>query len=128
MSPLALACHCTRITLTIPSPPSHLNECHCTICYKYGALWGYFHRKDVKITTDHGATLQKYIRSDEGSDGDVSFNRCSHCGCVMCWFGEGVPEGGFDGPERMRVNCRMAEETALEEVERRISRMPERKT
>lgn len=126
--PLTLTCHCARITLTLPSPPPYLNECHCTICYKYGALWGYFHRRDVEITATDGATLQKYIRSDEGSDGDISFNRCSHCGCMVCWIAEIVPEAGFDGSEGIGVNCRMVEERVLEGVERRVSRRPILKT
>src|SRR4051812_28226466 len=120
-SPITLTCHCTAITLTLPSLPPFIRECHCTACYRYGALWGYYHRRDVTITTSQSATLQKYIRTDEGSDGDISFNRCSHCGCMVCWFGEIVPKGGFVGPERMGVNFRMFG-GEVEGVERQVVR------
>ncbi|KAK1759127.1 hypothetical protein QBC47DRAFT_371094 [Echria macrotheca] len=123
-----LSCHCGRVTLTLPSLPPYINECHCTVCYKYGVLWGYFPRRDVDIKMSDGATLQKYVRTDEGSDGDISFNRCSHCGCIVCWFGETVPKGGFDGPEKMGVNCRMAAEGTLDGVELRVSRQPPKRS
>ena len=117
---LLASCHCGGIEILLPSLPEFVKECQCSACYKYGALWGYLHRKDVQITTSHGATLEKYVRSDEGSDGDISFNRCSRCGCMVCWFGEVVPPTGWDGPERMAVNCRMLPKEAIEGIERRV--------
>jgi hypothetical protein len=118
---LQAACHCGRIQIQLPSRPAFVKECRCSVCYKYGALWAYFPRRDVVITVSEVAKLQKYVRSDAGADGDISFNRCSHCGCMVCWFGEVVPPGGFDGPERMAVNCRMlSHPEVLEEVEVRV--------
>jgi hypothetical protein len=74
------ACHCGRVQVKLPSKPSKLKECLCSVCFKYGSLWAYFLRRDVEIITTPGTTIQAYIRDD--SDGDISFNRCGHCGCM----------------------------------------------
>lgn len=73
------------------------------------------------MTTAAGTELQAYIRQDEGSDGDLAFNRCSRCGCVMFWCGVGE----FAGLEHeMGVNCRMLPLGDVEGIERRVSRKP----
>jgi len=113
---LVAKCHCGRVRLQLPSKPTSLNECHCTVCYQYGALWAYYERKDVVVTTASDTTLQAYIRDD--SDGDLSFNRCGHCGCMVCWTVVGewpVQE------QKMGVNCRMLSEIEIEGIERSIS-------
>src|SRR4051794_304960 len=90
---LQSTCHCGRIQITLPSRPTELNECHCTVCYKYGAMWAYFDPDTVDVTVADSATLEGYIRSDEDGEGDISFNRCSHCGCMMTWRGAGERAG-----------------------------------
>ncbi len=91
------------------------------MCYKYGALWGYFARRDdVAITMKNDAALQSYVRSDPGSGGDISFNRCSHCGCMMCWFRVDSSGAGVRGKgPQVGVNCRMLPMETIESVERR---------
>lgn len=114
---LTVRCHCGGIEIQLLSKPEKLNECRCTVCYAYGALWAYFPRREVSVTTRHGVAVQKYVRSGEGF-GDLSFNRCSQCGCMTHWLGEGER----DGPEKkMGVNCRMLPESAIEGVPRRVS-------
>ncbi|KAI1125369.1 hypothetical protein F5Y10DRAFT_247268, partial [Nemania abortiva] len=44
-------CHCGRITVALPRPPEDINECHCSVCYKLGALWAYYPRDEVTVTT-----------------------------------------------------------------------------
>jgi hypothetical protein len=88
-----VTCHCGRVRVQMLSKPEWLNDCHCTICYAYGTLWAYFKRGEVVVMTASDTTLQAYIRAD--SDGDISFNRCGHCGCVVSWLGEGE----WAGPE-----------------------------
>lgn len=113
-------CHCGRVEIQLPSKPEKLNERHCTVCYKYGALWGYFTRKDVSVTTND-TKLQTYIRADTGADGDISFNRCAHCGCMMFWWGE----LNYAGPDhKMGINCRMLPEKEIEGIERNVSKGP----
>jgi hypothetical protein len=116
---LTAICHCGRVRVQLPSKPEYLKECHCTVCYKYGALWAYFQRNDVVVTTASDTELVKYIRAD--ADGDVSFNRCGHCGCMMCWRGEGA----YDGPEhKTGVNGRMLPESAIEGIPIKDSKGP----
>ena len=102
----------------MPSKPEKLNECRCSVCYKYGAIWGYFPRNTVTITTTEGAKLDPYVRSD--SDGDISFNRCSHCGCMTNWWGLGAYS---ESTYKMGVNCRLLPEKDIEGIHRKISYM-----
>ncbi|KAI1822886.1 hypothetical protein F4861DRAFT_512656, partial [Xylaria intraflava] len=48
-------CHCRRITITLPRPPKEINECRCSLCYKLGALWAYYPRDHVTVTTSSPA-------------------------------------------------------------------------
>lgn len=120
---LRSTCHCGHISVDLPSRPTQLNECHCTICYKYGALWAYFNPDNVTVTMPDGATLEKYIRSDPEGDGDISFNRCSHCGCIMMWRGAGKRAD----INRMGVNCRMLDEWVIEGIPRVMGIGPRKK-
>ena len=73
----------------------------------------------MTIKTPGDAKIETYIRADESSDGDLGFNRCSHCGCMMFWSGVGI----YSGPEHhMGINCRMLPEKDIEGIERRIGR------
>ena len=49
-------CHCGAVTIEIPHPPETLTDCSCSICRRYGVLWGYFERGQVRITAAPGAT------------------------------------------------------------------------
>jgi len=121
---LTAVCHCGRVRVQLPSKPTSLLECHCTVCYKYGALWAYFQRNDVVVTTASDTTLQAYIRED--ADSGLSFNRCGHCGCMMLWRGERTyAEGPYAGLEhRMGVNCRMLPKGEIEGIAKRITNGP----
>ncbi|KAI0438060.1 hypothetical protein F4803DRAFT_536371 [Xylaria telfairii] len=48
-------CHCGRIAMTLPNPPKDISECHCSLCYKLGALWAYYPRDEVAVTTSSPA-------------------------------------------------------------------------
>lgn len=105
-------CHCGHVNVELPSPPSKTNECRCSICYRYGALWSYYRPDDVNIfvnimtpstqsdprtqtgqtTSDSagagagaGATsgLRSYVR--EEGNGYLAFYFCGHCGCLTHW-------------------------------------------
>jgi len=121
LSNLKATCHCGKVEIEIPALPETLNECHCSICYKYGALWGYFTLDDITVTTAVGATLEGYVRSD--TSGDIQFNRCSECGCMVSWTV--VAGKAPDQAKQVGVNCRMLPEVNIHGVERRISPGPE---
>ena len=74
------SCHCGAIQIQVPRKPRRLTSCNCSICRRYGSLWGYYDRSGVKIVTRRGsvdgyAWGGKYLR----------LYRCSHCGCVTHW-------------------------------------------
>jgi len=120
--PFTLTCHCGRVSVTVPTRPQKVNECRCSICYRYGVLWAYYLRREVVISpaTADGESVG-YVRSDEFGDGDLGFFRCRRCGCVTHWEGV-VDTPKRKGPEaRMGVNWRMAGVGGLEGVERVVT-------
>ncbi|KAK7747435.1 hypothetical protein SLS53_001690 [Cytospora paraplurivora] len=107
---LTATCHCGRISVEMRTHPSKINECQCTICYRYGALWSYFPQDDVNISVNiptpaspsggisksgrstdssqravNRSGLKSYVRSDSASDGRIAFFFCEHCGCMTHW-------------------------------------------
>src|SRR4051794_3896394 len=130
---LVASCHCGRVKLELPSPPTKLNQCHCSklstpssmlqtlpgltksqgICYRYGALWAYYPQDDVLVTAEEPGT-RSYVRQDGSCKGIIGFYFCNHCGCMTHWGiqPEHVKE---DDPEwnTIGVNTRMLPESAL---------------
>ena len=115
-SPLSATCHCGRVSIAVPSLPQRMNECQCSICYRYGALWAYYARGAVRITGE----TQPYARADASGKGDLAFHRCAHCGSVTHWAGvHDTPTRQRLGPEaKMGINCRMLPEELIRGVER----------
>ena len=63
--------------------------------------------------------MKSYIRED--SDGDISFERCTFCGCMIVWWGVGK----WAGPEhKAGINCRMLPETEMEGIVKVVSPGP----
>lgn len=115
---LTTSCHCGRVTIKMPSHPKYVNECHCSICYRYGALWTYFgHIDDVVIITAKEPGLTGYLRSEPEAERINKFYFCSHCGCLTHWGPGEKPKVRDDGPG-VGVNCRMLPPKLLEGVER----------
>ena len=84
-------------------------------------MWAYLDLAVVTISIAEDASLVPYMRSDPGSGGDIAFNRCSHCGCMMTW----TDAGERKGMKRMGVNGRMAEPSEVQGVERLDGTGPE---
>lgn len=147
-------CHCGRVSLELPTPPDKINECHCSLCYRYGALWGYYPRYEVNILVNilppppgqrpstnashdvgDSATdlpgLLSYVRSD--GDGDIAFFFCKHCGCLTHWeltvkgleFLRKKAHGHTGDEPEVGINCRMMPPSLLEGVERKIDKFPD---
>ena len=115
------SCHCGRVTLHVPSLPAKLNECRCTVCYKYGGLWAYYPRGDVVLTvaaSDDKAGLASYIRRDFEGAGGQEFARCGHCGCMTHWWDLPPNDGG---DREMGVNLRMLPEKELDGIPREVT-------
>ena len=120
-TPLSHTCHCGRTVVTYPAKPTLLNECQCSACFKYGTIWAYYPADTVSVSTCDGAKLDTYVRSDEMSIGNVTWDRCSHCGCVVTWTGIKGGEGDF--VKKMRgVNYRLAGWREMQGIEREYQR------
>lgn len=76
-------CHCGAVKLELPEPPTDILECRCSVCYRYGALWTYFHLNQVNVSTSGTNSLRRYVRED--GDGNIAFYSCANCGCLTHW-------------------------------------------
>ncbi len=74
---LSATCHCGTIRIDIPSLPSEVTNCNCSICRRLGSLWAYY---DVGTVTVHGhpQLTQEYIQGDK----TLRVVRCKTCGCT----------------------------------------------
>jgi len=99
------ACHCGAVQIQVSRKPRRLTSCNCSICRRYGTLWAYFDRSQVKITASKGAT----DRYSWGSK-NLRFVRCATCGCVMYWEPADKSKG------RMGINVRNCEPANIESI------------
>jgi hypothetical protein len=90
------SCHCGAVKLEIQAAPEEVNDCNCSICRRYGALWAYYSPAQVRIVATQGAT-DRYLWGRKS----LGFHRCQACGCVTHWAA--VDEG----IDRMGVNARL---------------------
>lgn len=94
------SCHCGAIRFAVETAPADLNDCNCSICRRYGTLWAYYQKPEVRFDAANGPT-DVYT----WGDGDLEFHRCRGCGCVTHWV------AADQSYARMGVNYRL---TALE--------------
>ena len=99
---MELTCHCRALRLVLPAPPETVTLCNCSICRRYGVLWGYFSPRVVDIHATDEAT-DVYMWDDRS----IRFCRCGECGCVTHWL-PNDPD-----VDRMGVNMRMADPNVL---------------
>lgn len=71
------SCHCGNIQLSIPELTETATSCNCSICSRYGAIWGYFDESEVEVTVGSFG-IHSYCHGDRS----INFNRCSQCGCM----------------------------------------------
>jgi hypothetical protein len=89
--PIDLTCQCQKIKITIPSLPEFANVCDCSLCFKYGAAWGYW---DPDLVTIKGKPVTLH-RPGQEEDKDIihyvwktkriAFGHCAHCGTTLYW-------------------------------------------
>ena len=88
------ACHCGAVRLTLPSAPTEVTECNCSICRRLGARWAYYSPTDVKLSK--AGSTQPYVWGDRM----LAFHRCKSCGVTTHWQ-------SLDGSkDRMAINAR----------------------
>jgi hypothetical protein len=74
------ACHCGAVRLEADPAPTRVNDCNCSICRRYGVLWAYYDRGQVRLVPGF-ETTEVYLWGDR----DIGFHRCAACGCVTHW-------------------------------------------
>ena len=90
------SCHCGAVRFAVEAAPGDVNDCNCSICRRYGALWAYYQRPQVRFAADNGPT-DIYMWGDR----DLEFHRCRSCGCLTHWSAVNRTH------ERMGVNARL---------------------
>ena len=101
------SCHCGAVRFGVPRAPDSVNSCNCSVCRRYGTLWGYY-RPD-EVTFDGTATATDTYSWGER---DLDFHRCRTCGCVTHWAMR-VPDPDDD---RMAINARLLDPSAIADV------------
>jgi hypothetical protein len=99
-------CLCNAVQLGVARMPRQVTQCNCSVCRRYGTLWGYFRRSAVSIEAPRGA-LEEYSLRLRG----LKFVRCRSCGCVICWDSRRK-----DPDRRMGVNMRMFDHARMAAV------------
>jgi hypothetical protein len=104
-SMLTASCHCGAIRIEVDSLPTHFNQCHCSICRRYGTLWAYYRPDEVRLLCTPNAT-ETYCWGAK----EIEFHRCRACGCVTHW-------APIDKSEtRMGLNGRLFDEADVAQV------------
>lgn len=74
------SCPCGGVTVTLPRKPEYLNSCDCTLCFRLGALWGYYDPAEVTV---EGET-KPFTRTDLGEIW-LDTNFCPTCSATVSW-------------------------------------------
>jgi hypothetical protein len=90
------SCHCGAVRFAVDTAPDDVNDCNCSICRRYGTLWAYYQRPQVRFEANSGPT-DIYVWGDRM----LEFHRCRACGCVTHWV---AIDPGY---ERMGFNSRL---------------------
>lgn len=102
---LTATCHCGKVRLETPRWPRKLTLCNCSVCRRYGAIWGYFRRKAVLVSDEQGVLVPYAWGS-----ANIEFHHCGACGCVMH---HSRVRRRDDGTDTLAINLRNADEPNL---------------
>ena|SRR5437868_4376456 len=89
---LSTTCHCGNIRIEVPDRPQWLTNCNCSLCRRYGGLWGYYPLGSVRVT-GHPEKTAEYVWGDK----TLRTVRCANCGCVTHWEPLQPEPGGKQG-------------------------------
>ncbi len=97
------SCHCGSVTWKFDEVPESATACNCTVCRRYGVLWGYdWDGEKIHISGETKA----YIRGDK----ELGFYFCPNCGCVAYWR---ALQANDQGRWRIAVNLRLVDDPEL---------------
>ena len=74
------SCLCGAVTLAAARKPRTVTQCNCSICRRYGTLWAYYKRRDMKVAAPRSG-LVAFTVKPKGR----RFVRCATCGCIASW-------------------------------------------
>jgi hypothetical protein len=77
---LSGTCHCGAVRIRIPSRPSEVTNCNCSICRRLGGLWAYYPVGAVQVE-GHPQHTDEYVHGDK----TLRVVRCKTCGCTTHW-------------------------------------------
>jgi hypothetical protein len=102
---IEMSCHCGAVRFAVETAPPDVNDCNCSICRRYGTLWIYYQRPQVRFEAANGPT-DTYVWGDRM----LAFHRCRTCGCVTHW-------ASIDPSyERMGLNARLMPAETLAQI------------
>ena len=99
------SCLCQAVRIEVAAVPSYFNQCHCSVCRRYGTLWGYYQVQEVHMLGALDAT-EFYARGEK----NLEFHRCRTCGCITHWQDTDRTQ------TRMAINGRLFEEADVAAV------------
>ncbi|MEW5250475.1 GFA family protein [Microbulbifer sp. 2201CG32-9] len=99
-------CHCGNVSLTIDKPSAEATQCNCSICSRYGAIWGYFQPAQVAVSIG-----EKGVSAYSHGDQCIRFISCSHCHCATHYHTTTTVS-----PARLAINYRMFDAEILEAI------------
>jgi hypothetical protein len=100
-------CHCGAVRIEVRDRPSYLNLCNCSLCFKLGAMWGYYPIAEVSIE----GPVRRYTRADTHKP-ELHLNFCDACGATTHWS-----RIGAQSHDRTAINMRLFEFSDLSGVE-----------
>lgn len=92
------SCHCGAVHWSFEGVPESATACNCSVCRRYGTLWGYGFFDERIVVSGETRTYQWHHRW-------LEFHFCPHCACVVFWR---AAEPGADGRRYGAVNLRLA--------------------
>lgn len=107
------SCHCGAVRVICEAPREELNDCRCSICRRYAALWAYYDPALVRIVAPQGT--DEYVWNERM----LAFHRCRTCGCLTHW----APTDGVY--PRMGVNVRMMPPAVWADLPVRVTAGPQ---
>ena len=102
------SCHCGAVRLVLDVAPATVTECNCSLCRRYGVLWAYYPRGQVRLVPQPPPTAT-YLWNGR----NVAFHHCTTCGCVTHW------SPSDPARDRMGVNARLLDPSVLAGAELR---------
>ena len=103
---MKLACHCGSVKIEVTNNPKSLVSCNCSICNRYGAMWGYYNPDKVMVDISE-IGVKSYCWGDKY----VEFFHCNECGCMTHY-----KTTHLVADEKVGVNFRMVDPSEIKDI------------